>query len=155
MKTMTDANLAVARVAYACSDVAFIYPITPSSPMGEKADEYMAAKRPNIWGAVPEVVEMQSEGGAAGAVHGAVSAGAVASTFTSSFVSESAKISWPPVTRPLTASQARFHRSCHRHEYGCISYETGLCSSGQAPDPGASPQVSGDRVPSCSVLMTV
>ena len=71
MKTMTDANLAVARVAYACSDVAFIYPITPSSPMGEKADEYMAAKRPNIWGAVPEVVEMQSEGGAAGAVHGA------------------------------------------------------------------------------------
>ena len=84
MKTMTDANLAVARVAYACSDVAFIYPITPSSPMGEKADEYMAAKRPNIWGAVPEVVEMQSEGGAAGAVHGAVSAGAVASTFTSS-----------------------------------------------------------------------
>ena len=82
MKTMTDANLAVARVAYSCSDVAFIYPITPSSPMGEMADEYMATKRPNIWGAVPEVVEMQSEGGAAGAVHGAVSAGAVASTFT-------------------------------------------------------------------------
>ncbi len=84
MKTMTDANLAVARVAYACSDVAFIYPITPSSPMGEKADENMAAKVPNIWGAVPEIVEMQSEGGAAGAIHGAVSAGAVASTFTSS-----------------------------------------------------------------------
>ena len=84
MKTMTDANLAVARVAYACSDVAFIYPITPSSPMGEKSDEYMAAKKPNLWGVVPEIVEMQSEGGAAGAVHGAVSAGAVASTFTSS-----------------------------------------------------------------------
>jgi len=84
MKTMTDANLAVARVAYACSDVAFIYPITPSSPMGEKADENMAAKVPNIWGVVPEIVEMQSEGGASGAIHGAVSAGAVASTFTSS-----------------------------------------------------------------------
>ena len=81
---MTDANLAVARVAYACSDVAFIYPITPSSPMGEKADECMAAKKANLWGVVPEVVEMQSEGGAAGAIHGAVSAGAVASTFTSS-----------------------------------------------------------------------
>ena len=67
MKTMTDANLAVARVAYACSDVAFIYPITPSSPMGEKADECMAAKRTNLWGVVPEIVEMQSEGGAAGA----------------------------------------------------------------------------------------
>ncbi|MGN0851773.1 MAG: pyruvate:ferredoxin (flavodoxin) oxidoreductase [Kiritimatiellia bacterium] len=84
MKTMTDANLAVARVAYTCSDVAFIYPITPSSPMGEKSDEYAAAKKPNLWGVVPEVVEMQSEGGAAGAVHGAVSAGAVATTFTSS-----------------------------------------------------------------------
>ena len=64
MKTMTDANLAVARVAYACSDVAFIYPITPSSPMGEKADECMAAKLPNLWGVLPEVVEMQSECGA-------------------------------------------------------------------------------------------
>jgi len=84
MKTMTDANLAVSRVAYACSDVAFIYPITPSSPMGEQADEFMAAKKANLWGVVPEVVEMQSEGGAAGAVHGAVSAGAVATTFTSS-----------------------------------------------------------------------
>lgn len=83
-KTMTDANLAVARVAYACSDVAFIYPITPSSPMGERADELMAAQAKNIWGATPEIVEMQSEGGAAGAIHGAVSAGAVASTFTSS-----------------------------------------------------------------------
>ena len=59
MKTMTDANLAVARVAYACSDVAFIYPITPSSPMGEKADENMAAKVPNIWGAVPEIVRLR------------------------------------------------------------------------------------------------
>jgi len=84
MKTMTDANLAVSRVAYTCSDLAFIYPITPSSPMGEQADEYTTARKPNLWGVVPEVVEMQSEGGAAGAVHGAVSAGAVATTFTSS-----------------------------------------------------------------------
>ncbi|MDD5655623.1 MAG: pyruvate:ferredoxin (flavodoxin) oxidoreductase, partial [Elusimicrobia bacterium] len=79
-----DGNEAAARVAYALSEVIAIYPITPSSNMGEASDAWAAARRPNIWGAVPNVVEMQSEAGAAGALHGAVSTGALATTFTSS-----------------------------------------------------------------------
>jgi pyruvate-ferredoxin/flavodoxin oxidoreductase len=79
-----DGNEAVARVAYRLSDVIAIYPITPSSPMGELADAWAAAGRKNLWNAVPDVTEMQSEAGAAGAVHGALQAGALASTFTSS-----------------------------------------------------------------------
>ena len=79
-----DGNEAAARVAYALSEVIAIYPITPSSPMGEAADAWSAAGRPNLWGTVPSVVEMQSEGGAAGALHGALTTGALATTFTSS-----------------------------------------------------------------------
>ena len=79
-----DANEAVASVAYRASEVVAIYPITPASPMGEHADEWSAARRPNLWGSVPDVVEMQSEGGAAGAVHGALQAGALTTTFTAS-----------------------------------------------------------------------
>jgi pyruvate-ferredoxin/flavodoxin oxidoreductase len=79
-----DGNEAAASVAYRTSEVIAIYPITPSSTMGELADEWAAARKPNIWGAVPEVVEMQSEGGAAGAVHGAIQAGALGTTFTAS-----------------------------------------------------------------------
>ena len=79
-----DANEAVARVAYKLSEVVAIYPITPSSPMGEWADEWGAADKPNLWGTVPKVVEMQSEAGAAGAVHGALQAGALTTTFTAS-----------------------------------------------------------------------
>ncbi len=82
--TMVDGNEAAARVAYAASDVIAIYPITPASPMGELADGWAAAGRENAWGAVPRVVEMQSEGGAAGAVHGALQAGGLATTFTAS-----------------------------------------------------------------------
>ncbi len=79
-----DANSAVAYVAHAVSEVIAIYPITPSSPMGESADEKSAAGEKNIWGTVPRVVEMQSEGGAAGAVHGALTTGALTTTFTAS-----------------------------------------------------------------------
>src|SRR3990172_5743312 len=79
-----DGNEATASVAYRASEVIAIYPITPSSPMGEFADEWAAQGMPNIWGAVPQVVEMQSEGGAAGAVHGALQAGAFSTTFTAS-----------------------------------------------------------------------
>ncbi len=79
-----DANEAVASVAYRLSDVVAIYPITPASPMGEHADEWSAAGRANLWGTVPEVVEMQSEAGAAGVVHGALQAGALVTTFTAS-----------------------------------------------------------------------
>jgi len=79
-----DANEAVAKVAYGLSEVIAIYPITPSSPMGEWADQWASEQLPNIWGTVPQVVEMQSEGGAAGAVHGALQTGALATTFTAS-----------------------------------------------------------------------
>jgi pyruvate-ferredoxin/flavodoxin oxidoreductase len=79
-----DGNEAAARVAHALSEVIAIYPITPASPMGELADAWSAAGRPNLWGVVPEVVEMQSEAGAAGALHGAVQKGALGTTFTAS-----------------------------------------------------------------------
>jgi pyruvate-ferredoxin/flavodoxin oxidoreductase len=81
---MIDGNAAAAHVAHACSDVIAIYPITPSSPMGELADEFSSMGRKNIWGTVPQVVEMQSEAGAAGAVHGALTTGALSTTFTAS-----------------------------------------------------------------------
>src|SRR5215470_4013605 len=79
-----DGNEACASVAYRCNEVIAIYPITPSSPMGELADVWAAARQPNLWGGVPDVVEMQSEAGAAGAVHGALQAGALTTTFTAS-----------------------------------------------------------------------
>ncbi len=79
-----DGNEAAARIAYAASDAVAIYPITPASPMGEHADAWSAQGRTNLWGSVPDVVEMQSEGGAAGALHGALQTGALATTFTAS-----------------------------------------------------------------------
>jgi len=79
-----DGNEAVAHVAYQINEVIAIYPITPSSPMGEWADAWASAGRPNIWGTVPTVVEMQSEGGAAGAVHGSLQTGSLTTTFTAS-----------------------------------------------------------------------
>ena len=79
-----DANEAVARVAYRLNEVIAIYPITPASPMGEWADTWAAGGQPNLWGSVPAVVELQSEGGAAGTVHGALQAGALTTTFTAS-----------------------------------------------------------------------
>ena len=83
-RVCVDGNEAAARVAYALSEVVAIYPITPASPMGEHADDWAAAGKPNLWGLVPDVVEMQSEAGAAGALHGALQQGALATTFTSS-----------------------------------------------------------------------
>ncbi|MCC6682845.1 MAG: pyruvate:ferredoxin (flavodoxin) oxidoreductase [Phycisphaeraceae bacterium] len=79
-----DANEAVASIAHRLSEVAVIYPITPSSPMGEFADEWSALGRKNIWGQVPQIMEMQSEAGAAGAVHGVLQAGSLVTTFTAS-----------------------------------------------------------------------
>jgi len=79
-----DGNEAAASVAYRLSEVIAIYPITPSSPMGELADQWKEEKQANLWGAVPNVIEMQSEGGAAGALHGALQAGALGTTFTAS-----------------------------------------------------------------------
>ena len=85
MKKMTiDGNTAASHVAYAFSEVAAIYPITPSSPMAESADEWATAGRTNMWGQKLKIAEMQSEGGAAGAVHGSLSAGALTTTYTAS-----------------------------------------------------------------------
>ena len=83
LKTL-DGNEAVARVAYQLNEVITIYPITPASPMGESADAWAAAGVKNLWGTVPAVIELQSEGGAAGALHGALQTGSLSSTFTSS-----------------------------------------------------------------------
>ncbi len=82
--TTLDGNEAVARVAFKLNEVIAIYPITPSSPMGEWADEWAAANKPNLWGTVPNVIEMQSEAGAAGAIHGSLQAGSLTTTFTAS-----------------------------------------------------------------------
>jgi len=79
-----DGNEAAARVAYAYSEVISIYPITPASPMAEYYDDWSAANKPNLFGTVPSVVEMQSEAGAAGAVHGSLQKGAFTTTFTAS-----------------------------------------------------------------------
>jgi pyruvate-ferredoxin/flavodoxin oxidoreductase len=83
-RAILDGNEACARVAYALNEICAIYPITPSSAMAELADQWSSERRPNIWGEVPQVIEMQSEGGAAGAVHGALQGGALATTFTAS-----------------------------------------------------------------------
>ena len=79
-----DANEAVAKIAYKLNEVIAIYPITPSSGMGEFADAWAAVNQPNLWGTIPLVMEMQSEGGAAGAVHGALQTGSLTTTFTAS-----------------------------------------------------------------------
>ena len=83
-KLIVDGNWAAADVAYRCVDCAAIYPITPSSTMGELSDEWSFQHKKNIWGVVPEIIEMQSEAGAAGALHGALQMGALATTFTAS-----------------------------------------------------------------------
>jgi pyruvate-ferredoxin/flavodoxin oxidoreductase len=84
VKVTIDGNEATASVAHRTNEICAIYPITPSSNMGEFADDWSAVKRKNIWGTVPTVIEMQSEGGAAGAVHGALQTGALTTTFTAS-----------------------------------------------------------------------
>lgn len=83
-KLICDANEAVARIAHKTNEVCAIYPITPASPMGEHVDVYSSKGKKNIWNNVPRIVEMQSEGGAAGAVHGSLQAGALTTTFTAS-----------------------------------------------------------------------
>jgi pyruvate-ferredoxin/flavodoxin oxidoreductase len=83
-KVTVDGNEAAAYVAHKINEVIAIYPITPSSPMGEWADAYSAEGQKNIWGTIPQVIEMQSEGGAAGAVHGALQTGSLTTTFTAS-----------------------------------------------------------------------
>ena len=83
-KLICDANEAVAIIAHKTNEVCAIYPITPASPMGEHVDVYSSNKEVNIWGDVPRIIEMQSEGGASGTVHGSVQGGALTTTFTAS-----------------------------------------------------------------------
>ena len=83
-KVTIDGNEAAAYIAHQSNEVIAIYPITPSSNMGEWADQWSAEQKTNIWGTVPTVIEMQSEGGAAGACHGALQAGSLTTTFTAS-----------------------------------------------------------------------
>ena len=84
MRVTVDGNEAAVSVAYRLNELCAIYPITPSSPMAELADEWASRDRPNLWGSVPTIMEMQSEGGAAGALHGALQGGALGTTFTAS-----------------------------------------------------------------------
>ncbi|MGR9087777.1 MAG: pyruvate:ferredoxin (flavodoxin) oxidoreductase [Gammaproteobacteria bacterium] len=84
IKTTIDGNEAAARMAYLTNEVIAIYPITPASPMGELADKWASDGRKNLWGTTPSIIEMQSEGGAAGAIHGALQNGALTTTFTAS-----------------------------------------------------------------------
>ncbi|NNF64032.1 MAG: pyruvate:ferredoxin (flavodoxin) oxidoreductase, partial [Acidimicrobiia bacterium] len=84
LQLVVDGNEAAARVAHALSEVVAIYPITPASPMGELSEAWSARGQTNVWGGVPDIIEMQSEGGAAGALHGALQSGALATTFTAS-----------------------------------------------------------------------
>lgn len=84
MRATIDGNEAAVSVAYRLNELCAIYPITPSSTMAELADEWASRDRPNVWGSVPTVMEMQSEGGAAGALHGALQGGALSTTFTAS-----------------------------------------------------------------------
>ena len=79
-----DGNEAAAEIAHLTNEVIAIYPITPASPMGEWADEWSSRQQPNLWGSVPRIIEMQSEAGAAGTIHGALQAGSLATTFTAS-----------------------------------------------------------------------
>jgi len=79
-----DGNQAAAIIAHKLNEVIAIYPITPATPMGEWADEWSSRGQPNLWGTVPAVIELQSEAGAAGAIHGALQTGALATTFTAS-----------------------------------------------------------------------
>ena len=84
-QTLTiDGNQAAAMVAHKLSEVIAIYPITPATPMGEWSDEWSSRGQTNLWGTIPQVIEMQSEAGAAGAIHGALQAGSLATTFTAS-----------------------------------------------------------------------
>ena len=125
-----DGNEAAASIAHRVSEVIAIYPITPSSTMGELADEWSSKGRTNVWGMVPQVVEMQSEGGAAGAVHGALQGGAMTTTFTfkaegekfasfleglqESFLGE--QVTMPPGAAPASKSRFEMLLGAKEHE---------------------------------------
>ena len=96
-----DGNTAAAHVAYAFTEVAAIYPITPSSPMAEKVDEWSAKGRKNLFGSTVDVIQMQSEAGAAGTCHGSLQAGALTTTYTAS---QGLLLMIPPCTKSAASS---------------------------------------------------
>ena len=114
-----DGNEAAAYIAHHVNEVIAIYPITPSSPMGEWADQWSSAGKPNIWGSVPSVIEMQSEGGAAGAVHGALQAGALTTTFTSSQGLLSDDPQYVQDRGRADAHRVPYRRAGHRRSKAC------------------------------------
>ena len=129
-----DGNEAAAHVSYMFTEVAAIYPITPSSPMAEHTDDWSARGRKNMWGQEVLVQEMQSEGGAAGAVHGSLQAGALTTTYTASqglllMIPNMYKIAGPPGRNGLPSDWLR---------NVCIK----LCSGGYGPYSRSSPRYS-------------
>ena len=133
-----DGNEAVARVAYQLSEVIALYPITPATPMGEWSDAWAAAGVRNLWGTVPAVIEMQSEGGAVGAIHGALQTGALATTFTAS---QGLLLMLPNLFKiageltPLVLHVAA--RSLAAHEYESVEQLKGSLSQRNCPDSAA------------------
>ena len=107
---MMDGNEATARIAHKVNEVIAIYPITPSSTMGEHADAFSAAGMTNIWGTVPSVYEMQSEGGAVGAVHGSLATGALTTTFTAFDCSILPRFAVFRQNRPENVGECTFQR---------------------------------------------
>ena len=125
-QTLTiDGNQAAAEIAHMTNEVIAIYPITPASPMGEWADEWSSRNRPNLWGSIPTITEMQSEGGAAGTIHGSLQAGALTTTFTASqglllmiIIRLQPVRWWTSMWRPLNASRTRVGWADRRRRFG-------------------------------------
>jgi pyruvate/2-oxoacid:ferredoxin oxidoreductase alpha subunit len=148
--TTIEGNEAAAHVAYALSEVAAIYPITPSSTMGEYCDEWAAHGRKNIFGQVLKVVEMQSEAGAAGSVHGALSSGALATTFTASqglllMIPNMYKIAGE-IMPGVSVSETRGHPCPLHFRFTQHQYSAGGIFTSRQHRPGS--DGSGSRVPS-------
>ena len=120
---VVDGNEAVASVAYRASEVIAIYPITPSSTMGELSDEWAAQKIPNLWGAVPDIIEMQSEGGAAGTIHGRSRPG------RSALLKEGPK--------QLLTTRTELEWVLEENEYDSLAQVKGSMSLNRCPDPKA------------------
>src|SRR3989304_5194950 len=142
---IVDGNEAAAHVAYRVNEVCAIYPITPSSPMGELADQWAVERRTNLWNTVPQVVEMQSEAGAAGAVHGSLQGGALTTTFTASqglllMIPHMFKIAGevPPTVFHVTARTVATHALSifgdHSDVMACRSTGWGMLSSGSVEE---------------------
>src|SRR5215471_15065563 len=132
-----DGNEAAASVAFRLSEAIAIFPITPSSAMAELCDDWASKKKTNLWGVIPEIAEMQSEGGAAGAVHGALQAGALSTTFTAS---QGLLLMIPNTSQSITGDYRRSSHVTRRgksHDDGRPCLPVGFGAVGQRPEPFA------------------